>query len=390
MITERFMQLGDWDLQLSPETPLSVRQLLQENDQIVVVPARIVANMDRADLLSNARWRGVIMERGDDGTALSGNGMLWFIGNANGDGPMMNRWTPTPTGWLGHLTLVSNDVAWNGLQTQFVSDAPTDTWPAAGGATDELSRVTRIRLEYLAAAIGAEYYVDAQGRFFSAAAGSSSIWQTTPRVILRRGHEGRDIDLIGLRIVEWGVTEDYWDATSGAKVGGDFSGTWFESTTIGPGPQGILYGAGGAQRGDNPGAYLRLETLSSEYDADSADQRMTYLGRYVTVEYQRVQVSVDTYDPGRWMKPGDYVWAFDPINRVYDEAQFTAYHGEHVNPAKLRLFGMSWPIREGMGVYRLSRSSADDVQVVDLTDYVVYDDGPCVLEVGAPNRSYNE
>jgi len=385
MITERFMQLGDWDLQLSPETPLSVRQLLRPFDHIVVTPSRFIGAEDvrwneRSNLLNAARWRGVLLEYGEDRTNLRGNGLLYVLGNANQDGPFMVN-DPTAWKWNEHLIHLNAEDELGGLTLKAVVDNPAATWPNAGGSSDDLPYNVLQRISYLAGVLGAEFYVNALGEFHSGGAGSASLWQTTPRVILRRNHDGRDIDLIGLRLVDWNVTYDVWDWVPHATV--------FTPYTIG---SAVLSGGPTYQGADGRGnvSFFAFEWSDTIDNLDDANARAAALLSQ-KAPHDAVQVSVDTYDPGRWMKPGDYVWAFDPINKVYDEAQFTAYHGEHVNPAKLRLFGMSWPIREGMGVYRLGRGDANDTpNVVDLTDYVIYDDGPCVLEVGAPNRSYNE
>ena len=403
MISEQFMQLGRWDLRLSPDTPMTVRRMLNPGDQIVITPTRTPFGGYPADggfqtvtsgyeaeveaILETARFRGPILEVGNRSTELSGHGLLWYLGNASGSGPMTYSTTLAAKTWAQHLTAFvdtssfSGGSGWNGLTKAAGTSLPATTWPSATATDDDLPLNVLQRLTTLAGLLDVEFYVDPQGNF--RACGSSALFQTTPQVILQAGQEGRDLDLIGLHLVEMGRTVDWWTTTDGELAYYKVSATSYNYSTT---ANARVFGADGLSY-----SYYGAGALSDS--GSSWTEKLNELGGKF-VEQEQVTATVDTYDPGRWMKPGDYLWAYDPINEIYDDTQATTYHGQHITPAKLRLYGMDWSVRQGMGVYRIPKdhagSGATFPGVLDLTDYVEYEDSPCRLDLGAWKRSYDQ
>ena len=401
MISEQLMQLGRWSLRLSPDTPLTVRQLIKPGDQIVITPNRVpytdpswlgmgtgsASDTAVADtVIESARYRAPILEIGNGGTELAGHGLLWYLGNSSGDGPLTRTTSASSRTWVQHLTWVDNppDTAfsgWNGLSKGSVVSAPAGTWPPSGSDPDELPYTVLDRLVALGEILGAEFYVKPDGTFKHGGTGSA-LFTTTPTVILQRGREGRDLDLIGLRLAGMDRTLDWWTLVQDGMTYSDAGGGWVAATSAGAGT--TMYSASGSASMWYVGTdnYDQLTTLGGATAA--AEKRP---------EQDRLTASIDAYDPGRWMMPGDWLWAYDPIMGVYDNTEATTYQGQHVTPAKLRLFGMEWPVRQGMGVYRIERWREGTVTLpvcVDLTDYVEFEDGPVRLDVGGRSRSYEQ
>ena len=413
MISEQFMQLGRWDLRLSPDTPMTIRQLIDEGDQIVITPTRapfsdypgyggyVTANDDYVAVITSivacARFRGPVLEIADGKLSLSGHGLLWYIGNSDGNGP----WTRTATGappsysvtprtWAQHLTFVdsppdhSSYDAWGGLIKQSGVSLPSGTYPDASTTTDDLPKNVLQRLLALAKFLDVEFYVAPDRGFHHG--GIGALFQTTPQVILQAGREGRDLDLIGLRLVELSKSSDWWKKVYGAYVVYTGGGAWGASDDE---TGDIHWDADGANQ-----FYEKWEETSDLVDASPvAASILDEIGD----PHQVVTATVDTYDPGRWMRPGDYLWVYDPVNEVYDNGQATTYQGQHVTPAKLRLHGMDWSVRQGMGVYLIERNhgpypggTGELPAVLDLTDYVEFEDAPCRLDLGAWRRPYND
>jgi hypothetical protein len=230
---------------------------------------------------------------------------------------------------------------------------------------------------FLAGIMGTEWRIDPEGNFRSGGAGSSSLFTTTPTVILQRGQWGRDLDLVGLALSSWEVSEDWWDQVTAVSVDDAAfsiaSGYWSDGVAA--------WNAAGDPTD------IRLYEISSTIDnQDDADKRAEQLASQNPAR-RVVRVTVSDQDPGRWLKPGDYVWAFDPINDLVDTGQATYYHGQHLTPAKLRLYGLRWGLSAGMGVYRLARDDTESTQIVDLTDFVEWEDADTTLEVDAQPRS---
>lgn len=378
MIREGFMQVGEWDVTLLPEAPLSVRSVADHYWQLVVTPSRVPGlDASRSDVVANARYRGPLLEMSDDRTRLRGAGMLHYLTWSENEAPgpaFGQAWD-----WSDYLLeMESNHSQWTqvGLDLQAVVDEPTDTWPdSTADSSDDLPTNMFDELLFLAGVLGCEFYVNAQREFHSGGADSSSLWTTTPTVILMRGQSGRDIDLIGLPIASWGVDDDAWDHATSVSVYGT-GGTGATSS--------VLFDSYAA---DGSASTREVIEVSATIDnANDAGRRV----EAIAAEHKRrrvVEVSVDEPDPGRWIKPGDYLWAFDPLNDVTNTAQATYYHGMHVTPAKLRLYGMRWPIVQGMGVYLVNKDASATPAVVDLTDFVAWESGPSTFEVDAPRRA---
>lgn len=378
MIREGFMQIGEWDLTLSAEAPMSVRSDVAHYWQLIVTPSRVPGlDASRSDVVANARYRGVLLEMSDDRTRLSGAGMLHYLTWSENEDPG----PPSATAWDWSdyvLEMESNHSQWTqvGLDLAAVVDEPADTWPdSTADSSDDLPTNMFEELLFLAGVLGVEFRVDPDRTFRAGGAGSSSLWTTTPDVILMRGQDGRDIDLIGLRLVEWGVDYDAWDHATSVSVYGTGGASATTSVSF------DSYAA------DGSASTREVIEISTTIDnATDAGRR----AEAIAAEHERrrvVAVSVDEPDPGRWIRPGDWLWAFDPVNDITNLTQATYYHGMHVNPEKLRLYGMRWPIAQGMGVYLVNKDSAASPEVIDVTDFVVWEDGPTTFEVDAPRRA---
>lgn len=386
MISEQFMQLGRWDLRLSPDTPMAVRQGFQEHDTILVTPTRVPAHasMTVSELADVARYRAPVLTISDDRTDIGGPGIMWYGNDGSGNGAVD---LPPPTSsytWAQHLNDLASFFSATGYTKATPVSVPAATWPAAGGLSEDLPVNVFERLTFLAETLGCEWRIDPDGTFRSGGANSSSLFQITPTVILQRSHEGRDLDLIGLRLVSLSRDIDastrlttgvvYDDAYAGSLLG------VYSDTSTEPQPKNI----NGVNVTRNVVEFS--STIDNLTDGNARAQAIALAEPIQSV----ISATVDTYDPGRWMRPGDYLWVYDPVNKVYDNGEATTYHGQHVTPAKARLYGMDWSVRRGMGVYVAAHDGVGGDEIIDLTDYVVFEDSPCRLDLGAWRRSYDQ
>lgn len=371
------MQVGEWSLTMRPDFPLALRSQIDHYWQLAVTPSRVPGlDASRSDVVANARYRGPLLEMSDDRTRLRGAGMLHYLTWSENPAPgpaLGSAWD-----WTDYLLeMESNHSQWTqvGLDLAAVVDEPATTWPDT--TLDEPADLPTNMFEellFLAGVLGCEFYVTPQRDFHHGGAGSSSLWTTTPTVILMRGQSGRDIDLIGLELVRWDVSSDAWDHASLATV-------WSTAATDSATSSVSAYNAEGSVAWRD-----WLEVSEEITSADDAEKRALALVDIRSVR-RTVEVSVADRDPGRWIKPGDWLWAYDPVNGVYDTAQATYYHGMHVTPAKLRLYEMRWPISQGMGVYLVNANASATPDAIDVTDYVSWGSGPTTFEVDAPSRA---
>lgn len=383
MIREEFMRLGGFDVSLDPQVPQSIKRRIENYDQVVVTQGRLDGDLTRTTLTQSAIYRGVITGWSDRKTSLKGAGMGWFLGNERGLGPRIDWLFSAGRDWSDWLSVITTDSGWAGMIVAAVVDEPATTWPDAS-ATDDgtLPLTTRDLVDELAALLGCEYYITPDGYFRSGGENSDDLFTvTTPTVILVRDHEGRDVDLVGLRVIDLDQELDYSQAGNGAYVLG--SGGTAGSSSVGSGRR-LPYNVNGTSMNH----WLVEEDDSLDTGNDCFAKAVGLSNQLSGRELYRAVV--DDRWPGRWMRPGDYLWVYDPELGIYDDTESTMYRGEFMQPARLRLYGMSWPIRDGMGVYRLAKASTDSPEIEDLTDYVLVEEGDVELSVGAPLLSLSD
>lgn len=89
-----------------------------------------------------------------------------------------------------------------------------------------------------------------------------------------------------------------------------------------------------------------------------------------------------------WLRPGDWVWAYDLEAGLFDAANQLHYRGELITPAKVRCHAITWPIEAGMGVY-VRRSGATPTYL-DVTDWVELETEDTHWEIGTSDRAWGE
>ena len=110
-----------------------------------------------------------------------------------------------------------------------------------------------------------------------------------------------------------------------------------------------------------------------------------------------INLDLDYYDIQGDFEVGDNIFVYDPDlgfedndDKVEEDPERTtkyevAYQGQFVNPEKIRVTAITWPIKPGYGVYlrRLTSAKNNTYQYINLTDYVSFEDNAgTTLEVG--------
>ena len=109
-----------------------------------------------------------------------------------------------------------------------------------------------------------------------------------------------------------------------------------------------------------------------------------------------INLDLDFYDIQGDFEVGDNIFVYDPDlgfedtdDKVAEDTTRTTkyevtYQGQVVNPEKIRVTSITWPIKTGYGVYlrRLRSASSSLVEYVDLTPYVSFETAGTTLEVG--------
>lgn len=123
---------------------------------------------------------------------------------------------------------------------------------------------------------------------------------------------------------------------------------------------------------DLKGNDLVLAKLVSESDTlvENADTRAELALREVIEPHRTLTLAADDYDIHGTFETGDYIWVYDPDAGLVDSANEVYVRGIRVNPIKLRVTEVDWPITDG---YTVAHRDANG-NWTDLTDYIRWEE----------------
>ncbi|MEV0584113.1 fibronectin type III domain-containing protein [Nonomuraea sp. NPDC050310] len=375
-VTEVLMGLGSWGVSLTEETPREVLDRLQYFGHVAFIAGRLSPAEYGDNLLSTARYVGVVTKRETEQAAkVGGQGMAVWLGDADDKGEVLES-AVVITGQtfanavrqiLGASTAVVEGTFHSGVAGTYTG---RHQWQSKRKAIDRIAQL-----------MGGEWRVNGNATLDVGPA--SALFSATPScVILRQGAVGRDLDLTGLP-GDMALTRDVEDWTTRVVVlaEGEGESTATGSANIASNPYLDLRG--------QPVLRTRLvsESTTSAGNADASAQLQLnrFSGtrnalRLSTTDYELRSVSDDVRGS---VEPGDWVWVWDPDSGLFDISAEVTFRGERLNPIKLRVVETSWPVGEGMTVaYR-----HQDGTWVDLTPYVRWESGATTVTVGELSRS---
>jgi hypothetical protein len=128
----------------------------------------------------------------------------------------------------------------------------------------------------------------------------------------------------------------------------------------------------------------------------SREERATAFLNELKRTKRSINLDLDFYDVQGDFEVGDNIFVYDAdlgfidtdekVNEDPDRSSKyeVSYQGQFVNPEKIRVTAITWPVKSGYGVYlrRLRSSSLNVVEYVNLTPYVQFETGGTNLEVG--------
>lgn len=375
-ITRRLMKPGTWSLKLRPDAPHSVFSRINQYDQIVVLPTRLdpVAGFSDASLRGAAHYAGVITRK-PTATDLSGHGLEWYFGTPKGYGPG----TASTQGLL--TTAVTQATAT--LSTWVTALCPpaltvgTVTNGSLPTLSDSFAKVTRREaLDAVCRQIGAEYRVNPNGTVDAGA--PATLFGSTATVVVTNKEEGRDGPFQGLEGSLIVTASDVDDYITRAIVITQGEGAAATATTV----------SGTASFRDYAGNVMHVERYIDAPTALAANAGLigTAAVNKLNAVRRDLRLSSRTYNVSRFAEPGDYIFVYDPVQGLHDPANQIIYRGEVITPMLLRVFGLTSPIENGMGVYVRQPTGVGTANWIDVTDWVVWETSDVQWEVGAPRR----
>lgn len=372
-VTERLMRQGTWAVKLSELTPRNVLDALEFFGSIVITPQHLPLEVvPAANIVASAVYTGMVrkLERGEN-LGLGGPGNLAWLGDEKGIGQRLSSFQAASTdfsGWVTGLLGTIDSVA-SPLTAGTITNIAA---PAAGDLGDTYSDVNRRQvLHVVADYYGGEFKVNPN---FSLDAGSEAdVFVTSPvAVLVRNSFPGFDAQFASASLIDGLLVDDVEDFLTKVIVLGANAEAESTSSTTFTDPQ---------------GATVVREWLLTSDTTDTAS-----LGQLATAALDRtktslktiaVSLSIDDFDVQGSFQVGDSIFVNDVRAGLFDITSQIQWRGQTIFPIVLRVRGIKWLIKEGMGVY----FRAGDGTLTDLTEYVEFETGSATLEVGADPRA---
>ena len=393
------MASGTFTLQLNKSnTPNTIINKIDAWGHIIIVPGDLNVNeFNDSTLLDASKYTGIVqsLELGDEElVTINGQGLIAYLGTGDTTG-MPVATTGGPSGVRSYKNKSLEDVLdFTGSPKGLLRKENGNQGPIRKGTiTEPTDNSTYTGKHYVESALKAikfvcddldvEFKVDNKG--YLSAGPIASLFNghdNTPTAIIFRGASGEDPNIDGI-------------ATTSLIAQYDAS-EFVSSVELVASKYGAEANVGSASASSNPYKDLFGDTLSRvQYISDTSteggkkDDRATkYLNELNTLK-KTLNVSLEEYDIAGDFSVGDKIFIFDPdigfvdteADRIEDGRSSlfeTVYQGQIVNPTKIRILGLSWPIKEGYGVFYRDK----DGNYTELTDYCVWEGGDVQLEIG--------
>lgn len=377
-VTDRKMALGEWQIGLIPNTPriildqLDVRQPGVGFSNIVITPTRLdPLVLASADLLAVAAYVGVYRGQPDDLT-LEGCGVNWYLGDEDGKGPAYNTGVSTAGGTFAQWAAALKP-AW---MTAGVVSTISGTFSKVYPATNLLTP-----LQDVCNAFGAEWRVNTSLKF-DIGLPADLFNMASPRAVMVRDKEdsGRDLGLEGILgaltserdLDDWTRRIDFITGSSASPV-----------VTVADGGVAALdvpYRAGN-------GSALPVDRIIEAFDTPSGSETSLAAAQYgrFNSAHQELTLSSSMYDVSKSFNVGDNIYVYDRARGIFDLTNPVIYRGVTIYPEIIRCVGLTWPVREGMGVYSrqwVKGVSSWTEKWIDLSNYIAWETGDTTVEVG--------
>ena len=406
-VTEKLMAAGQFNLTLNKETtPNNIINQIDAWGHIVIVPGDLnVQEFSDSTLLSSARYTGIVysLEIGDESSVLiNGQGLVAYLGDSDTRGmPIATSGGPSGVRAYKNKTLeltldgtgtpkgiLRSEAGEQGPIRKGTITEPTDNSTYTGKHYTESALKA---IKYICQDLDVEFKISTTGYLDAGPASSLFSGHTTdPTAIIVRGQTGEDPNITGISTTSLIAQYDASEYVSrveliASKYGKEAN---IGSASVSSFPYTDLFGngLGRAQYISDPQTEGNKKT----------DRASAYLNELNTVKKQ-LNVSLDEYDISGDFVVGDKIFIFDPdigfvdteADRITDGRSSlfeTVYQGQVLNPTKIRILGITWPIKSGYGVfYRKS-----DGSYLELTDYCLWEEGDVQLEIGDVAPSISE
>jgi hypothetical protein len=379
---------GSWDIRLRPSTPKTILDAIDLADEsaryaaLVITAAQVdVLNLSAASLLAGACYVGVLRNRTSD-LSIAGAGLAVLLGDE--DDKCEQPTAAVTFSGTALSTALDSYLPTNGITKGSVTNTGTNITDVIPGYV-----ARRKIIQQIVDKCGGEWRLttDTSGNIDLDAAVNVTLFGSAPPAMVIETNGGREPGIIGLEAVEIDQSHDIEDFATKQYVLARADG----GVTVGS-------ATSGAATSYFNGTAIKMEAVTDSSDTDGTNantvaslllgSRQT-IKRNITVSVNALDVSGKTWGPSSTsttaVRPGDSIYIYDPVNNLYDTANQVTYRGETLNPLKTRIYGITWPVLGGMGVYLLTADAT--ASIIDLSEWYEAEDGSATLDVGAQTRS---
>jgi len=410
-VTEKHMGRGGFTVNFSQEfTPTEIVESIQEWGHIIITPQEIdIKTLTDAEIKNLSSYTGIVLNRilEEGVVSIEGQGLALYLGDGQGKGMVIaesnnigkvrNYTGTTLAETLFNSTAQTNkplgimrDEAGN-LQaiTQGTINNPTGTYTGSHFVETAYSA-----LQFISEVLSTEFRVNMNGTLDAGPAANlfEGVGTAQPKSIVVKTAYGQDPEMEG--VVPLGLKTEFDAMDWVSRV--DFIGEvgYFDVATD---------VAGEANLSSNPYKDLHgnaLKRVGLVQEPAVPENLLNLRAQTILNELSRVKkvlnLDLEQYEVTGDMKVGDFIYAFDPDIGFVDTATEAtaesrslyeiAFRGQNINPVKVRVKGITYPIRNGMGCYFRDK----DGNYTDLTPYVQYESGSAQIMLGDSLRTIGD
>ncbi len=395
---------------LQDQTPSEVIDTIQEWGHIVITPQEMNPDLyDDSAMLASARYTGIVLSKSlEEGVVqVSGQGLQLYLGDDRGKGMVIAEnknlgkartytdlplssvlfQSSTPYGIMrneaGNLQAITQGTIYDGSSTY---------------SGTHFVETSLHALKHICEDLGYEFRVNQDATVDAGPAANlfTGVNSDPTTVVVKTGY-GDDPTYQGLSPTGARTEFDAADYVTKvdfiAEIGAFNDPTDFEgeaSKTSGEIPYYDIHGNKLSRTG-----LVSVPDMDSDKLDEQAGLMLTELSKIKKV----LNLDLEQYEVTGDLKVGDFIFAFDPfIGFTDNETDATAesrdiyeisFRGQQINPVKVRVVGLSFPISTGMGVY-YRKFDGTNVTYTDLTPYVSFENGDTQVELGDVLRDVSD
>lgn len=410
-VTERLMGAGNFGVSfLQDQTPSEIIDAIQEWGHIVITPQEMNPDLyDDSAMLASARYTGIVLSKSlEEGVVqVSGKGLQLYLGDDRGKGMVIAEnknlgkartytnlplssvlfQSSTPYGVMrneaGNLQAITQGTIYDGSSTY---------------SGTHFVETSLHALKHICEDLGYEFRVNQDATVDAGPAANlfTGVNSDPTTVVVKTGY-GDDPTYQGLSPTGARTEFDAADYVTKvdfiAEIGAFNDPTDFEgeaSKTSGEIPYYDIHGNKLSRTG-----LVSVPDMDSDKLDEQAGLMLTELSKIKKV----LNLDLEQYEVTGDLKVGDFIFAFDPFIGFADNATDAAaesrsmheisFRGQQINPIKVRVVGLSFPISTGMGVY-YRKFDGTTVTYTDLTPYVSFESGDTQVELGDVLRDVSD